>query len=97
MMAGPEIAAPALDSIRAAIRSNHLSGIPEECLDFAREESLPPMVSYAVREHHGESCPGDPATSPRLFSVAADTVTWALSTDAGSPTGTMRPLTRTSK
>jgi hypothetical protein len=47
---------------------------------------------FTVRERHGGDCGGDPGTAPRLFTIAIDTVTWSVTTDAGSPGGTMEPL-----
>jgi hypothetical protein len=48
-----------------------------------------------VRENHRPpGCGGDPGTAPRLFSVHVSKTTGAMTTDAGSPAGEFRPLTK---
>jgi hypothetical protein len=45
-----------------------------ECLSFAVEQRLDERFEIAVREKHGEGCPGDPGTGPVLdrFEVQGD-------------------------
>ena len=45
-----------------------------ECLSFAIEQRLDERYEIAVREKHGEGCPGDPGTGPVLdrFEVQGD-------------------------
>lgn len=45
-----------------------------ECLSFAVEQRLDTRYEIAVREKHGEGCPGDPGTGPVLdrFEVQGD-------------------------
>jgi len=83
----------AVDQARTAIQQHHLTERPLECLVLVPASGTSPDVrTVDVREKHDSSCGGDPATSPRLFSVEVNLRTGALSSDARSPTGEMEPL-----
>lgn len=55
-----------------AIARNGLAGMSAECLLFAPAAETPAYLDLEVRERHGGACPGDPATSPRLFMLRYD-------------------------
>ncbi len=84
-----------VDTILAAIVRHKLASTGVECLSLEREQGATAYATFTVRERHGGTCAGDPATAPRLFSIAVDTVSWSLLTDAHSPAAAMEPLPRT--
>jgi hypothetical protein len=90
-MSAPTDHSPALDTLRAVVARHRLTALPLLCLVFDRQDGSG-LVTYDVRERHGGRCGGDSTTSPRLFSVAVDTVTWIVTTDARSRTAEMEPL-----
>ena len=84
-----------LQRVRAAVKRNHLTRLPDSCLIFEMDDSPPAgMVVVNVREKHDQACGGDPATSPRLFGVRVDKKTNKMWTDARSDAGEFERLKR---
>ena len=83
----------AMDRVARAIRKHRLTKLPVECLTFLADETPGPgSLRIEVREKHGGKCGGDPATSPRLFTVEVDRKSGRIFTDANSADGSFRPL-----
>lgn len=62
------------------------------CLDFkVAEDKYEGRDTVDVFEIHGGKCPGDPATSPRIYSIAFD-VRGEIWSDANSLVGQMEKL-----
>jgi hypothetical protein len=80
-----------IDTLLAVIAQQRLTTLASECLSFAADLDST-LVSYTVREKHSTSCGGDPETAPRLFSIAIDTMTGAVSSDALTDDGSMRTV-----
>ncbi|PKV12806.1 hypothetical protein [Xanthomonas prunicola] len=70
----------ALKMLEARLQSDHV--YPDNCISLMAEEGdapSPDAFDFAVRERHGDGCPGDPQTSPvrDRFRVQADgTLLW---------------------
>ncbi|AVQ06168.1 TPA: hypothetical protein HH295_13355 [Xanthomonas vasicola pv. zeae] len=70
----------ALNALEARLQSDHV--YPDNCIGIMAEEGdapSPESFDFAVRERHGDGCPGDPQTSPvrDRFRVQADgTLLW---------------------
>jgi hypothetical protein len=80
-----------IDTLLAVIAQQRMTTLTAECLSFeADPDSMP--LSYAVREKHSTACGGDPETAPRLFSIAIDTMTGAVSSDALTNDGSLRTV-----
>jgi len=93
-LAPPE-AKQVLQRVRTAVTRNHLTRVPPQCLSFEVDDSPPAgMILVNVREKHHEGCSGDPATSPRLFSVRVSRKSNKMWTDAKSDSGEFEPLSR---
>ena len=52
-------------------------------------ESTPKLAGISVLERHGHGCPGDPDTSPRMFTLDIDKTTGRATWDRD---GDMRPI-----
>lgn len=74
-------------AVSEAIRTKHLAGQAAECLAYQFDgQSFKDDAFVEVRENHrNPKCGGDPATSPRLFSVRVSRATGAMYTDINSP------------
>jgi hypothetical protein len=82
-----------LERVQRAIGQYQLTSRPLACLTLTVVPSASPASTLIdVREKHDQTCGGDPATAPRLFSVQVDTETGQLSSDARSPFGEFEPL-----
>lgn len=58
------------DVIVAALERNHiLTKAQARCVTFMLGKEVAGWVEIEVRERHGQGCPGDPNTGPRLFNV----------------------------
>ncbi|KHL53721.1 hypothetical protein [Xanthomonas cannabis] len=72
--------ARALHVLEARLQSDH--AYPDNCISIIDEDGDVPSTDafdFAVRERHGDGCPGDPQTSPvrDRFRVQADgTLLW---------------------
>ncbi|EBY0373019.1 hypothetical protein DUP93_09835 [Salmonella enterica subsp. enterica serovar Toulon] len=68
--------------------------VSPECTDYLYIPDNEPGVDVVnVIEKHGGSCPGDPQTQPRLFSVSVDKKTHKMESDINDPEdGTFSPL-----
>lgn len=73
---GPSMAQPVQPDVSRrvteAIVRNGLIGLPPECVLFMPTGETASYLDLEVRERHGGTCPGDPATSPRLFMLRYD-------------------------
>jgi hypothetical protein len=74
-----------------AIISNHLTKVRQECLAIDVDSQSAKTVLLDVREHHGDDCPGDPATEPHIFTIKIDRSSGKMASDAKLP-GTFKPL-----
>ncbi|MEO8659660.1 MAG: hypothetical protein ABI693_14405 [Bryobacteraceae bacterium] len=83
-------------AVSQAIRANRLTGLADECLAYRFDATtLKDAYEVEVRENHKYAkCGGDPAVSPRLFSVRISRTDGSMTTDQGSPTGEFHPLKR---
>ena len=73
-----------------AVREYQLSEVKLACMKFVvATEPFQRFPTVDVHEVHNQECGGDPATSPRIFSVAFDDKTGAVWSDARSPVGQM--------
>ena len=82
-----------LERVQRAIGQYRLTSRPLACLTLTVVPSASPASTLVdVREKHDQTCGGDPATAPRLFSVQVDPETGQLSSDARSPFGEFEPL-----
>ena len=77
--------------VKAAIRRNNLTSLPDEQLSFSVEQIEPGVTLVDVRENHGGAGGGHPLTAPRLFSFRID-AQQKLATDARSSTGEFSPI-----
>lgn len=69
-----------------------LTTIETACLDFkVAEDKYEGHDTVNVFEIHGGKCPGDPSTSPRMYSIAFDD-RGEIWTDANSLVGQMEKL-----
>ncbi|ATS50763.1 hypothetical protein XAP3CFBP6996_005435 [Xanthomonas citri pv. fuscans CFBP 6996] len=72
--------ARALEALEARLQGDHV--YPDNCISIMAEDGdapAPDTFDFAVRERHGDGCPGDPQTSPvrDRFRVQADgTLLW---------------------
>jgi hypothetical protein len=65
----PDIAS----AIEAALERNHvLTKAQAHCVVYVPEQETAAYVEAGVHELHGQGCPGDPDTGPRMFSVRYD-------------------------
>ncbi|WP_115048073.1 hypothetical protein [Xanthomonas arboricola] len=77
---GNDARARALHVLETRLQGDHF--YPDNCISIIAEDdaaSPPDAFEFAVRERHGNECPGDPQTSPvrDRFRVQADgTVLW---------------------
>lgn len=56
--------------IVAALERNHaLTSAQTRCVIYLLEQETDAYIEVQVRERHGQGCPGDPGTGPRLFNV----------------------------
>lgn len=70
-----------------------LSTRPMECLIYeALDKQHEGKTIVDVREKHDSRCGGDPATSPRVFSVAFDEKTKEIWSDANSLLGQLEKI-----
>jgi hypothetical protein len=76
----------------AAIRSNRLTTLPDECLQYSVSTSDAEFVIEVRENHRRPECKGDPQTAPRLFDVRIDRKTGAMMTNANAAPDTFRPL-----
>jgi len=83
-------------AVSQAIRANRLTELADECLAYRFDSTaLKDAYEVEVRENHKYAkCGGDPAVSPRLFSVRISRTDGSMTTDQGSQTGEFHPLTR---
>ena len=73
-----------------AVREYKLSEAKLTCMKFVvATEPFQRFPTVDVHEVHNQECGGDPATSPRIFSVAFDDKTGAVWSDAKSQVGQM--------
>lgn len=80
-----------------AVREYNLSEVKPACMKFiAATEPFQRLPTVDVHEVHTPECGGDPATSPRIFSVAFDDKAGAVWSDAKSPVGQMEVMGRES-
>ncbi|EOY5095380.1 hypothetical protein ACP3A9_003728 [Citrobacter amalonaticus] len=68
--------------------------VSPECTDYLYiPDNEPGLDVVNVVEKHGGSCPGDPQTQPRLFSVSVDKTTHKMESDINDPEeGVFSPL-----
>ena len=78
--------------VSAAIRSNRLTTLPDECLQYSVSTSEAEFVVEVRENHRRPECKGDPQTTPRLFDVRVDRNTGAMTTNANAVPDTFRPL-----
>ncbi|PPU01266.1 hypothetical protein [Xanthomonas arboricola] len=77
---GNDARARALDVLETRLQNDHF--YPDTCISIIAEDDAEPAADafdFAVRERHGNDCPGDPQTSPirDRFRVQADgTLLW---------------------
>ncbi|NJC50352.1 UNVERIFIED_ORG: hypothetical protein GGR78_003658 [Xanthomonas campestris] len=77
---GNDARARALDVLETRLQNDHF--YPDNCITIVDEDDAEPAADafdFAVRERHGNECPGDPQTNPvrDRFRVQADgTVLW---------------------
>jgi hypothetical protein len=77
---GNDARARALDVLETRLQADHF--YPDNCISIVEEDDAEPAADafdFAVRERHGNECPGDPQTNPvrDRFRVQADgTVLW---------------------
>jgi hypothetical protein len=76
----------------AAIRSNRLTTLPDECLQYSVSTSEGEFVVEVRENHRRPECKGDPETAPRLFDVRVHRDTGAMTTNANAAPDTFRPL-----
>lgn len=70
-----------------------LTKLSLDCLKFEMlDELYEGKVMIDVREVHNSKCGGDPAVSPRLFSIGIDNKTGAIWSDAKSLVGQLEKL-----
>ena len=70
-----------------------LTSRPMECLIYKMaDKKYEGKIIVDVREKHGGQCGGDPATSPRAFSIAFDEKNKEVWSDAKSMLGQLEKL-----
>lgn len=89
----PTELSPIVQLVRKTLEEKKLL-ISPECTDYLYIPDNEPGVDVVdVVEKHGGSCPGDPQTQPRLFSVSVDKKTHKMESDINDPEGgTLSPL-----
>jgi len=79
--------------VSAAIRSNKLTTLPDECLQYSATSTGTAEFLVEVRENHrSQACGGDPLTAPRLFDVLVHKNTGAMKTNANADRTAFHPL-----
>ena len=92
-VAGPDGKDNFIARAKEAAVKYKLTARPMECLIFeVAEEKYEGKILVDVRENHGGNCGGDPATSPRAFSIAFDDKTNEVWSDANSLLGQLEKL-----
>jgi hypothetical protein len=81
-------------AVSKAVRANRLTELADECLAYRFDSAtLKDTYEVEVRENHKYTkCGGDPAVSPRLFSVRISRTDGSMTTDHNSPAGQFHPL-----
>lgn len=69
-----------------------LTSVSIDCITFGIANRNRMFLLIHVREMHGMGCPGDPGTSPRLFSFQINLHTREVLTDAYSLDGSFQQL-----
>ncbi|EMO7864347.1 hypothetical protein WDR94_001379 [Citrobacter amalonaticus] len=84
---------PIVQLVKKTLEEKKLLVSPE-CTDYLYIPDNEPGVDVVdVVEKHGGSCPGDPQTQPRLFSVSVDKTTHKMESDINDPEeGVFSPL-----
>lgn len=90
----PKDADGAILAVSEAVSANKLTTLAPECVGYDIDQTSDASAYVIqVREVHDNArCGGDPATSPRLFTVKVNRATGALETDAGSAEGRFHPI-----
>lgn len=70
----------AIRLVLSAVHKFHLTTLKDECIATESVEGSK-RFEIVVREHHTQSCGGDPETEPRLFSVRVRKSDGLLSSD----------------
>jgi len=79
--------------VSSAIRSNKLTTLPDECIQYSVTSTDAAQFVVEVRENHRRrECSGDPETAPRLFDVRVDRNTGAMTTNANAAPDAFNPL-----
>ncbi|WP_156804428.1 hypothetical protein [Gallaecimonas xiamenensis] len=92
LLVAPQAWGDDLELAWTLVQRHQLTTVPSHCLRFVAEEPQGGFrAKIAVKEHHGQGCPGNPALSPRLFSLAFDQAGVAYS-DALSQSGQLQQL-----
>lgn len=82
-----------IEKAKNATKKFNLTKVKTTCLTFKKlDEKFEGKVMVDVREKHGGICGGDPATSPRLFSIGFVESTGEIWSDAKSLLGQMEKL-----
>ncbi|HCL6627773.1 TPA: hypothetical protein N2R15_002484 [Citrobacter amalonaticus] len=76
---------PIVQLVKKTLEQKKILSSPE-CTDYLYLPDNEPGVDVVnVVEKHGGSCPGDPQTQPRLFSVYVDQKTHKMESDINDP------------
>lgn len=82
-----------INQAKQIVTKYRLSELSLNCLEFdVLEELFEGKLIIVIREKHGDSCEGDPNTSPRLFSIGIEQSTGVVWTDATSMLGQLKRL-----
>ena len=70
--------------VARTIQERHLATLPESCIGLSGkfEVDNPDPISVEAWEIHNATCRGDPATSPRLFTITVDRRTRSMTLES---------------